>query len=214
VKKVVIIDFDMGNLFSVQQACTYSGLTPNITADPKEIIEADAVILPGVGAFGEAMTQLNKMQLVDPIQSFIQKGNPFMGICLGLQLLFSGTEEFGQHEGLNIIPGTVLKFPTSTSKNSKRKVPQVGWNRIYPGSKKNEWQKSPLENIAFGEFMYFVHSYYTTPHNENDMLTTTNYEGLDYCSSIIKENVFATQFHPEKSGLEGLKIYKNWALQI
>jgi imidazole glycerol-phosphate synthase subunit HisH len=214
VKKVVIIDYDMGNLFSVEQACIHAGLTSIVTADPKIIIEADAVILPGVGAFGEAMAQLQQKHLVDPIREFIQKGNPFMGICLGLQLLFSNTVEFGQHEGLNIISGTVAKFPTTDPENKKVKVPQVGWNSIFPSTKKDTWQQSPLKDIASGEFMYFVHSYYVIPEFDDVSLTTTIYGGNKYCSSVIKDNVFATQFHPEKSGIEGLKIYKKWASQV
>jgi imidazole glycerol-phosphate synthase subunit HisH len=204
----------MGNLFSVQQACIHVGLNSIVTSDPKTIIGADAAILPGVGAFGEAMAQLQRMQLINPIREFIQKGNPFMGICLGLQLLFSGTEEFGQHAGLNIISGTVKKFPEITPENSKLKVPQVGWNSIFPHIKSAKWGESPLKGITHGEFMYFVHSYYAIPETDDATLTTTNYEGIIYCSSVFKDNVFATQFHPEKSGIEGLKIYKNWALEF
>jgi imidazole glycerol-phosphate synthase subunit HisH len=214
VKKVVIIDYDMGNLFSVRHACIHAELTPIVTTDPKKIIEADAAILPGVGAFGEAMAQLQRLDLVDPIRKFIQKGNPFMGICLGQQLLFSASEEFGEHEGLNIIPGIVAKFPTTTPENEKVKVPQVGWNSIFPGTKNDGWRQSPLKDIAPGEFMYFVHSYYAIPEIDDAILSTTNYEGIQYCSSVFKDNVFATQFHPEKSGMEGLKIYNDWLSQI
>jgi glutamine amidotransferase len=208
-KKVAIIDYEMGNLFSVQHACEFIGLEPFISNDSSEILSADAAILPGVGAFGDAMSNLNRLKLVDPIKSFINSGRPFLGICLGLQLLFTQSEEFGVYKGLDIIKGSVKKFPTKNNNCEKVKVPQIGWNQI-------QFAKGYENNFLFkginnGEYMYFVHSFYVDPDNVGDIATTTNYEGIEYCSSVIRDNIFACQFHPEKSANEGIKVYQNWA---
>ena len=212
-REVVIIDYGLGNLFSVNQAMTKIGLYPIISSNWEEIENADAIILPGVGAFKDAMENLQKLNLVQPIKNFINSGKPFFGICLGLQLLFSESEEFGNSSGLNIIEGKVVKF-----RNAKNdvlnfyKVPQISWNSI----KKPEelsWQKTPLFNINENENFYFVHSYYVVPTNADITLTTTEYAGVKYVSSIFYKNIFACQFHPEKSAEEGIKIYRNWARQ-
>ena len=203
-KKVAIIDFKVGNIFSVVQACEKIGLTVEVTSDYDTILSSDGVILPGVGAFGDAMKNLEDQNLVVTIKDFIKTGKPFMGICLGLQLLFTYSEEFGTHKGLDIINGSVKKFD-----NSKDKVPQIGWNKIYKSN--NDWKKTPLKNTINNEYMYFVHSYYVKPYDEDVILSNTNYSGLEYCSSLRKGNIFATQFHPEKSGEKGLEIYKNWS---
>ena len=212
---VVIVDSEAGNLFSVQHACKIVGLNSVITTKPEDIRKADALILPGVGAFGDAMKNLRKLDLVQPLREFAASGRPFMGICLGMQILFSKSEEFGNHEGLNLIDGNVVKFPSVNDNGSKIKVPQIGWNRIfYPSEVENTWDGTPLEQVINGEFMYFVHSYYACPLNAENVLAVTGYEGLKYCSAVIKGNIFATQFHPEKSAIEGIKIYRNWANKI
>ncbi len=212
-KSVAIIDYGMGNMFSVMRACEHVGLNPVLTSDKKVILEAEGAILPGVGAFGDAMENLKKTDLVAPIKDFISAGKPFMGICLGLQLLLSESEEFGTNKGLDIIKGRVIKFPTIDKHNERKKVPQVGWNRIYrPAAANGEhWKNSPLEEIKNEEFMYFVHSFYCAPEQAEVVLSLTDYEGTEYCSSVLVKNVFACQFHPEKSADEGLKIYKKWA---
>ncbi|MDP2939782.1 MAG: imidazole glycerol phosphate synthase subunit HisH [Candidatus Omnitrophota bacterium] len=210
---VSIIDYGMGNLFSVNQACSHVGIQARITAKKEDILNSDAAILPGVGAFGDAMLNLEKLGLISPILDFVKSAKPFMGICLGMQLLFSESEEFGIHKGLNIIPGRVVRF-TNNSKE-KAKVPQVGWNRISnPSSKRNLWQESPLSGINKGEFMYFVHSFYCIPENKEIILSNSKYSGTEYASSILVKNIFASQFHPEKSGNCGLKIYKNFKKTI
>lgn len=209
---IAIIDYKLSNLFSVQHACEFVGLNAKITSSPLDIKSADAAILPGVGAFGDAMKNLENLGLIKTIQDFIKSGKPFLGICLGLQLLFSSSEEFGNYQGLGVIPGKVVKFPTTDSEGNSVKVPQIGWNSInLPRHNPNKWKNTPLSSIADGEFMYFVHSYYIVPQNENDILTETKYGGIAYASSIIHENVIAFQFHPEKSGPEGIKIYLHWA---
>jgi glutamine amidotransferase len=210
--KVIILDYQLGNLFSVKQACDKVGINAEISFDKNKISEADAIILPGVGAFIEAMNNLEKLDLIAPLKDFLEKNNPLFGICLGQQLLFTESEEFGSRKGLDIIPGVIKKFPNEIAGVKNIKVPQIGWNKIY--SKNNSWINSPLKEINDGAYMYFVHSYYVKPDEDVNIMSTTNYEGLEYCSGAIKEpNIFATQFHPEKSGELGLSIYKNWALQ-
>lgn len=211
---VAIIDYGMGNLFSVKQACEHAGLSVVVTGNGSEISGSAAAILPGVGAFGDAMSALRSLDLVDPILNFIKSGKPFMGICLGMQLLFSEGREFGRHEGLNVVPGTVVKFTTVGVNGKASKVPQVGWNMIYKNPSDNSdglWEGTPLAGQKNGEFMYFVHSYYCEPADADIALSFTNYAGIEYCSSILYRNVFACQFHPEKSASKGLDIYRNWA---
>ncbi len=201
--KVAIIDYEMCNLFSVNHACLKEGLTPIITRDHQEIDAADAVILPGVGAFGDAMKNLEKYDLIDVLDRSCRM-KPFMGICLGLQLLFEGSSEFGEHTGLGLIDGHVEKFPNETG-GHRIKVPQIGWNKtsFNPG-------EPIFEGIPNESFFYFVHSYYVNPSDPNHVLTTTDYEGVGYCSSVKSDNIIAFQFHPETSGVLGVKIYENW----
>ncbi len=212
--KVAIIDYEMGNMFSVEHACRYVGLDAVITSDHETIMNADAAILPGVGAFSECMSNLKKFGLDTAIKDFIETEKPFMGICLGLQLLFTESEEFGISSGLDVIKGTVKKFPTLNGDGKKLKVPQIGWNHIYKNPESSGWDDSVLNGLTEKEFMYFVHSYYVVPENSSETLTLTNYCGIEYCSGIQRNNLIAFQFHPEKSGKEGIKIYENWASKI
>ena len=209
---VVIIDYNAGNLFSVEHACLKVGINANVTSNKKIIEDAKAIILPGVGAFSDAMKNLKKLDLISPLTDKVNNGTPLLGVCLGLQLLFTESDEFGIHKGLNFVEGNITRFKNQY-KEKNIKVPQIGWNQIYCRDQKN-WNHSPLAGISKQEYMYFVHSYYANPSNENEIATLTNYEGLEYCSSILKKNIFATQFHPEKSGIWGLEIYKNWAKSI
>lgn len=203
---VSIIDYQISNLFSVKHACEFIGLEVNITSNPQDIVNSDAIILPGVGAFGDAMKNLKKLNLIDPILKHIEQKKPFMGICLGLQLLFESSEEFGIHKGLGIIKGKVNKFPDKNKAKQTVKIPHMGWNRI-------SFQKEHpyLKGIKNNEFMYFVHSYIVLPDDKKVILTKTDYDGLEFTSAVSQNNVFAVQFHPEKSGPEGLKIYRNFA---
>ena len=209
-KKIAIIDYKLGNLFSVKHACDYIGLDSVITSDASYILNADALILPGVGAFGEGMNHINDLGLSSVIKEKVSEGIPLFGICLGLQMLFTESEEFGNFKGLDIIKGKILKFPKNYKSNYLR-VPQIGWNKIY---RQNEKLLNPssLFGIKDATFMYFIHSFYAKPDNETEVLVKTNYCGFEYCSAVFnKKNVFATQFHPEKSGANGLMIYKQWA---
>ena len=213
--RVAIIDYGMGNLFSVKHACEKAGLDPAITASPDEILSASAVILPGVGAFGDAMEALERLGLIAPLKEAADT-KPFMGICLGMQLLRTTGSEFGDHRGLDIISGSVRPFLNPVDSTGKRlKVPQVGWNRIHrtknPG---DPWKESMLEGIDDGEFMYFVHSYYVIPEATELTLSVSHYGDVKFCSSIRHRNIFACQFHPERCGPSGLKIYENLASSL
>lgn len=209
-KRIVIIDYSLGNMFSVQQAIAYHGIEAIITADKNVIETADAIVLPGVGAFAEAMKNLNANDLGTSIKIAIERGKPFLGICLGMQLLFDKSEEFGSTEGLGIIPGVIKKF---NFLDKKVHVPQMAWNTVSEPVM-GKWNNTPLHELKNNEYMYFVHSYYAVPQNKEHILCETSYGGFKYCSAVIKENVIATQFHPEKSATEGLKIYKNWINKI
>ncbi|MEW6608221.1 MAG: imidazole glycerol phosphate synthase subunit HisH [bacterium] len=201
---IAIIDYGMGNLRSVQKAIEKMGGRVIVTNSPLKIITASAVILPGVGAFKDAITQLKNLQLDTIIHRVIESGKPFLGICLGMQLLFNKSYEYGECEGLNILYGDVLKFPETL------KVPHIGWNTI---QKAQEAKVSLLDGIPDNSYFYFVHSYYVNPEDEAIIATTTDY-GIKFTSMVCKENVFGTQFHPEKSQTLGLNLLKNFLNQV
>jgi glutamine amidotransferase len=206
--KVAIIDYGIGNLYSVKRACDYVGLESLITANKKEISDCDALILPGVGAFGNAMKNLRQKDLIDSIQQFVKSGKYVMGICLGMQLLMDYSDEFGKQSGLNLIKGGCKKFDFN---NIDVKVPQISWNKIYSPNHDEKFEiDTPLSGISYGAYMYFVHSYYVETEEENNILSLTSYNNFEYCSSVRKDNIFGFQFHPEKSGKSGLLIYENF----
>ncbi len=205
--KIAIVDYQMGNLFSVRNACDFLEFSSFITNKPDEIANADAVILPGVGAFGKAMDTLQASGISEALLAYIETGKPFLGICLGMQLLFTESDEFGTHKGLNVIEGEVRHFSKGIIDN-KAKVPNVGWCRVK--SSDINWEDSFLRGVEEGEYMYFTHSHYTIPKDDSVILTTTEYGGFSYCSSIKKGNITATQFHPEKSSKHGLNILRNF----
>lgn len=212
-KRIAIIDYELGNLFSVRQACLHVGLDPFITHNPSELMEADGAILPGVGAFGDAMANLQRFDMVSAIHDFVAAGKPFMGICLGMQLLFTESEEFGTSKGLSLIEGQIQKFPSSKPFGGRIKVPQIGWNQIWEAENR-PWDETPLRGLPNGAYMYFVHSYFANPVHKKDVFTWTAYEDIRYCSSVRDQNIFACQFHPEKSGKIGLGIYQKWSEMI
>jgi glutamine amidotransferase len=202
---IVIIDYGMGNLRSVQKAFEQVGCSAVVTADPAIVARAGKLVLPGVGAFRDCMRNLTDGGFVAPIHAHIAAGKPFLGICLGLQLLFTESEEFGRHRGLGIIPGKVVRFPDGLQEGGEAlKVPHMGWNRIAIR------RPAPLyQGIADGSFVYFVHSYHVVPDDPAVIATTTDY-GQTFCSSIWRDNVMATQFHPEKSQAVGLQMLRNF----
>ena len=195
---IAIIDYGGGNLRSVANAVMRLGYQPKITAEPKEVLSARAVFLPGVGAAGDIMRNLKAMGMVGPVRQLISEGRPFFGVCVGLQLLFTGTEEGGWHECLGIIPGAVRKLPEGL------KVPHMGWNQV-----KQIFTHPIFDGIPDEANFYFVHSYYANPENRSVVAGTTEY-GVSICSVLIRGNLVATQFHPEKSGEYGLRMYANF----
>jgi glutamine amidotransferase len=198
---IAIIDYDMGNLRSVAKAFEKVGAPAAPTRSSAAIASASHIVLPGVGAFKDCMRNLEEYGLVEPILKGVASGKPFLGICLGLQLLFDESEEFGPHRGLGIIKGKVVRFPADHA----LKVPHMGWNE----AKKKKTSRL-LDDIEDGSFFYFVHSYYAVPDDPSVTLTSTDY-GVEFTSSIEKDNVMACQFHPEKSQKTGLQVLKNFS---
>jgi imidazole glycerol-phosphate synthase subunit HisH len=195
---VAIIDYGMGNLRSVEKGFQKVGVEARVVTAPQAIDDAPAVVLPGVGAFRDCMRNLEQMSLAEPIIKSIQKGKPFLGICLGLQVLFSESEEFGICKGFNVLSGRVVKFQTGL------KVPHMGWNNV------KIVRKPPiLGGIPDDSFFYFVHSFYVVPRDNDVTATTTDYGGT-FTSMVWKDNIFATQFHPEKSQGIGLRVLQNF----
>lgn len=192
----IIIDYQMGNLRSVQKAIEKVGGRAEITSDPATIAAAERLVLPGVGAFGDAMTELRQRGLVETIRDYCASGRPFLGICLGMQLLLDSSEEHGTHQGLGIIPGRVLRFDDRQG----RKVPHMGWNTI-----SHVGDHPMLSSIDNGSHFYFVHSYYVQPTDSSVDLLRCDY-GQTFTAAIAKDNVVATQFHPEKSQAAGMRL--------
>ena len=211
---IAIIDYGMGNLRSVQKAFESVGCDARVTRSRQTILDASHVVLPGVGAFGDCMGNLDRFSLIDPVRETIASGKPFLGICLGMQVLFSESEEFGIHKGLAIVPGKVRRFPfgqsktdhgaSTTSKSPRLKVPHMGWNAL------RVTQHAPvLAGIETGAYVYFVHSYYVEPEGAEVVSTESDF-GIPFTSSIWRDNVFACQFHPEKSQEVGLRLIRNF----
>lgn len=197
---ITVVDYGMGNLRSVEKGLEKVGCRALVTRDPDRILNSQGVVLPGVGAFKDCMRNLEKHHLIDCIYQFVQSGRPYLGICLGLQLLFTESEEFGHCRGLNLIRGRVSQFPPIAG----LKIPHMGWNTIKV--RKN----SPLLlQVEDGSYFYFVHSYYVIP-DEEDVITTTTHYGIEFVSSVWKDNIFACQFHPEKSQKLGLDILRKF----
>jgi glutamine amidotransferase len=203
--RITIIDYGMGNLRSVQKGFERVGCDALVTADPRLVEKAEHLVLPGVGAFRDCMRNLEAGGFVDPIKAHIVSGRPFLGICVGMQLLMSDSVEFGLYQGLNVVPGHVLRFPDDMLvAGEKLKVPHMGWNQL------RILRPSPLfAGITDGVNVYFVHSYYERPDDPGVVAATSDY-GIDFCSSLWKDNVVATQFHPEKSQAVGLKMLENF----
>lgn len=196
---IAIIDYGVGNLRSVQKGIEKVGYEAIVTSDVEAIKNAEGVILPGVGAFGDAMYNLKHLGMIDAIKKTVKEGTPFLGICLGMQLLFSTSEEHGPHVGLNLIPGHVRRF------KGDFKIPHVGWNSLALRK-----QSPILEEVKQGDFVYFVHSYYVDPIDRDVIIATTDYHG-DVPAMVQKDNVFGIQFHPEKSSTTGLQMLANFA---
>ncbi|TMG06545.1 MAG: imidazole glycerol phosphate synthase subunit HisH [Chloroflexi bacterium] len=196
--KVVIVDFGAGNLHSVSRAVVNAGTRPLVTSNPSYLEDAEAVIVPGVGAAADTMSNLRASGFVEPIRDYIASGRPFLGVCMGQQALFEVSEEGGEHECLGILPGRVVRFSNGL------KVPHMGWNQV-----RIVKQHPIFEGVDDGSYFYFVHSYYPQPADPDVVIGETEY-GVTFASVIARDNIVATQFHPEKSGEAGLRMYANF----
>lgn len=213
--RIAIVDYGTGNLFSVRCACEQAGMDGTVTSNKDEIVSADAIILPGVGAFKDAMASLEALDLVMPLKDFAASGKPLFGVCLGMQLLMTESEEFGSHRGLDLVPGRVVRLKGGQHGGRRLKVPHVGWNRIDPPRAHGDsdrrpaaWVDTLLEDVAPGTNFYFVHSFHVEPADPSWVASVTPYGDLEFCSSLRRGNIFACQFHPERSGPPGLGIYR------
>ena len=200
-----IVDYNSGNLHSVKSAINSLNIKTLVSSNPNDMKKYDAIILPGVGSFKRAIENLKKKKLFDEIINLSEKQKPILGICLGFQLLFSRSNEFGINDGLNLIQGDVKKLESNVKLPDK--VPNIGWKKI---EMCNEWKNSPLKDNSNNNLMYFIHSYYAIPKNKKIITSLSYHNNISFCSSVCSKNIFATQFHPEKSSTEGLKIYSNF----
>ncbi|UPT74551.1 MAG: imidazole glycerol phosphate synthase subunit HisH [Elusimicrobiota bacterium] len=202
--RVVIVDYGLGNLLSVARAVRAAGGEPEISSDPADVAGAERALLPGVGAFGDGIKGLRERGLVDPLRAYAKSGRPLLGICLGMQLLMDRSEEFGDHEGLGLVPGTVKRLPGGTG---GLKLPHVGWSALKPAS---PWPGTPLAGTAAGAEFYFVHSFAAVPSDPSHRLADCGYGENDFCAALRRGSVVGCQFHPEKSGPAGLDILKRF----
>ncbi len=197
---ITVIDYGIGNLRSVTKALEFLGCQVTLTSDPNEVMRANKLVLPGVGAFGAGMRNLTQLGLVDAIRDAVQRGTPLLGICLGLQLLFDGSEEMGRHEGLKLVRGKVVRFPETNN----IRIPHMGWNAL-----KIRKSEPLFKGVPDGAMVYFVHSYFPVP-DDNSVIAATTEHGVEFVSAIAIDNIFGTQFHPEKSSKVGLQILRNF----
>jgi imidazole glycerol-phosphate synthase subunit HisH len=212
---IAIVDYGMGNLFSIKHACAHVGLDTIISTSSSDILGADAVILPGVGAFGDAMERLRRLDLVQVLKDVADSQTPLFGICLGMQLLMEESVEFNHHKGLGILPGVVKYLGRPMGSRGELKVPHICWDRLYRKvNSPDPWEGSLLAGLADGTFMYFIHSLYVKPESELVQIASTRYGDVEFCSVLSHKNIFACQCHPERSGVEGLKVYSNLARQL
>ena len=211
---ITMIDYGASNIRSAQKAFEHIGADVHLTDDPEVVRRATKLVLPGVGAFGSGMAGLHRHNLPEAIQESVRRGVPFLGICVGMQLMFTEGHEMGIHQGLDLLPGKVVKFPDSlTIKNSQStihhlKVPHMGWNQLEPA-----WENPLLDDIQAGDYTYFVHSYYCDPEDATAVLAWTDY-GFPFASVVAKDNIYGLQFHPEKSQNVGLTILKNFVEKL
>ena len=207
-KKVTIIDYGCGNILNLVRAIEFLGYKAETTNKREKIVSSSHVILPGVGAFGNAAKQLEKYDLRKSIEDYVKSKNPLLGICLGMQLLFTESYEFGFHKGLGLIEGQVVKI--SNDKKSQIKIPHMGWNEIYPSNNEKKWKNKILKNALIGKNFYFVHSFKGITKNPNSTIAVCNYSTISIPAVVSINNIFGCQFHPEKSGHNEIEVLKNF----
>jgi len=208
-KSISIIDYGIGNLLSVTRAFAFFNATIHVVKTPEDILKAEKLVLPGVGAFSDGMSNLHQLGLTAPIKQYAQQGRPFLGICLGMQMMLTRSHEFGAHDGLNLIAGDVVPIPT-TSEYETRKIPHIGWSELHPTTEGPAFSASILNDLGPHPSVYFVHSFMVEPTVKNKRLADTHYGKQTICAAIQHENIYGCQFHPEKSGEVGLKIIQNF----
>lgn len=208
--EVTVIDYGVGNLLSVQRGLEHCGARVTLTSDPDVVVAAGRVVLPGVGAFSNAMQALEERGMVQAIQSVAKAGTPLFGICLGMQLLLEESEEFGLTKGLGLIPGRVVPLPTHSATGEPQKIPHIGWNGLVVSESRDDWSGALLQDNALGEAVYFVHSFMAVTADRAHRLADCIYGGRRVSAAISKDQITGCQFHPEKSGEVGLKILRRF----
>lgn len=210
-KKITLLDYGMANLLNVARAFEHCGAEVRVVEDARDVATADRLVVPGVGAFEHAMRQIQERGFDDAIRAFVQVGRPFFGICVGMQMLFDVSEEFGEHAGLGILPGRVATVPSTTTKGGGQRIPHIGWNHLVPPASGRDWQGTLLQPLAGqAPALYFVHSFAACPGRPADELADCLYGGHRLCSAVQRDNLVATQFHPERSGAIGLRLVEEF----
>ena len=208
--QITVVDYNSSNLLSVCRAFTHCGANVKVSKLPTEIENADRLILPGVGAFGNSMNSVDNAGLSNPIRNFIATGRPFLGICVGMQMMMDSSHEFGHHKGLGVISGGAEAIPRRIDENRSRKIPHIGWAEIQQASAETRWKGTILDKCIPGDAAYFVHSYTVWPKDERHRLADVDYDGYQISAVIKRDNAYGCQFHPEKSGVVGLRILSNF----
>lgn len=209
-KRVTILDYGLGNIFSVSRALEHLGAEVHLTDQPADLLDASLLILPGVGAFANGMQGLHDRNLIEPLRVYAASGRPLLGICLGMQMLVTSSNEFGEHQGLGVIPGKVVPIAAKAASGTPLKVPHIGWSPLVLPASRTTWDGTILAGLPEGSDAYFVHSYSVIPDHAEHRLADTLYGDFRISAAIQKDNVFGCQFHPEKSGAIGLKIIENF----
>lgn len=208
--EIVVVDYGMGNLLSVRRGLEHCGANVQVSSDPDAIFHASRVVVPGVGAFADAMAELQRLQLVEVVQAVAARGTPLLGICLGMQLLLDESEEFGRTAGLGLIPGQVVPLNAQSSDGKALKVPHIGWCELYPSESRPDWNGTLMRDVKPGEAVYFVHSFMARTTDHVHCLSQCRYGDLMVSAVISRDNIHGCQFHPEKSGETGLKILRRF----
>ena len=207
---VTVVDYGAGNILSVTRALAHVGALATVSDDPVVVARADRILLPGVGAFGKAMDELAKRRLIEPLRAYAASGRPFLGICLGMQLMLEESAEFGRQEGLGLIAGKVQPIPAVTATGEPHKIPHIGWNALIPAENGAAWSASPLAGMAPDTAVYFVHSFGVYPARPEHTLAECDYGGCRFAAAVMRDNIVGFQFHPEKSGAVGLAMIRGF----
>ncbi len=207
---VTVVDYGVGNLLSLARALERCGATVTLATDAAAVVRADRIVLPGVGAFGHAAMELRRRGLAGPLLEWARKGQPLLGVCVGMQMLMEQSEEFGLHDGLGLIAGKVVQVPTVGTDGTPHRIPHICWSALWPPDRRNGWASPLLDDIVPGDAVYFVHSFMAAPERPTDLVAIADYDGVPVTAAIARDNVMGCQFHPEKSGEVGLAIFRRF----